>query len=164
MLPRDQSELALQVKLKKADIYSAVLANSIRLPIVWLFPIGVGSGMYTALSQYKYGWIFAAAVALLSFWLIPLSAAHASAKMPGVLAPITYSFSDGGITAEYEKAKSSADWSLVKGARETDKFLFIKMQRGTFHLIPKGQMTEVQATLLRQLLRAHVPANVRISN
>jgi hypothetical protein len=157
MAPQDQSELALRVKLEKSDVYSAVLANSMRHPIFWMFPIGVGSGMYAAVSQHNYGWMLAVAATLVSFTLIPISTARASVKMPGVLAPITYRFSREGIAAEYENAKSSAAWSLVKGARENGKFIFIKMQRGTFHLVPKNQMTEEQAILLRRLLKAHVP-------
>ena len=158
MAPQDQSELALRVKLGKADVYSAVLANSMRHPIFWMFPIGVGSGLYSAVSQHSYGWMLAIAATLVSFSVIPISTARASAKMPGILAPITYRFSPEGIAVEYENAKSSAAWSLVKGARETGKFIFIKMQRGTFHLVPKNQMTEEQAIVLRQLLKARVPA------
>jgi hypothetical protein len=161
----DQCEsLAIKVLYEKSDLYSASLLNAMRHPLFWIAPFAIGSIVYQSLSTHEYGWIIALAVGLVSFSLIPYSAARASVKMPGVLAPITYILSVDGVTAQFENGRNTAAWSLVKGASETGKYIFIQMQRGTFHLMPKRQMTNDQVMLLRQMLREHVSAKVRLSN
>jgi hypothetical protein len=162
--PDQYGDLTIQVRYEQSDLYSAGLMNSMRRPLFWMAPFSIGSIVYQSLSAHEYGWVVALVVGLFSFSLIPYPAARASAKMPGVLAPITYTFSVDGVTAQYENGKNSAAWSLVKGASETKKFIFIKMQRSTFHLVPKRQIAKDQAILLRQILRKHVPAKVRLSN
>jgi uncharacterized protein (DUF58 family) len=93
---------------------------------------------------------------------IPYCSVRAFARTPGALAPITYIFSADGVTAQFENASNTAAWTLVKGASETANFILIKMQRGSFHLLPKKQITEDQATLVRRILRKHVPAKVHL--
>ena len=77
-------------------------------------------------------------------------------KTPGVLDPITYTFTQNGVTAQYTNATNQADWSLVKGCYETSEFIFIKMQRGSFHLVPLRQVTNQQVAALRGALRTHL--------
>lgn len=160
--PSQDEALTIPVHLEKSDIYSAVLINSMRSPLNWLTPLWVAALVYHLVSDYKYGWIVAFVMSLFSFFIILFSVARASLRMQGVLTPITYTLSGDGITAQFENGKNSADWSLVKGASETSKYIFVKMQRGSFHLVPKRQITEDQAVRLRQILRRHSPVKVRL--
>src|SRR6266478_2713047 len=128
-----------------------MLSNSIRQPLFWMIPLACGSITYSLLSANAYGWLAALIVGAASSALIPYSSGRTAIKMPGLLDPITYSFASEGVTFEYKHGKNSADWSLVKGAYETSRFIFIKMQWGGFHLIPLRQITSDQAAAVRRV-------------
>jgi hypothetical protein len=160
----ESEELTIQVVYEKSDLYSAVRSNAVRHPLFWVVPLVIGSFTYGLFSEYVYGWIIALMICLASFYLVPFLAGRNAVKMPGILAPIIFTFSVDGVTAQFENGKNSAAWSLARGASETDKFIFVEMQRGTFHLVPKSQISQDQAKLLRQLLRKYVRAKVRLSS
>jgi hypothetical protein len=93
--------------------------------------------------------------------IMPLSATRASAKNPGVLAPITYIFDDFGLSAVFINGENRAEWSLVTGALETSRYVFVLMQRGSFHLIPKSQVDERELASLRRILRSKLGSKAR---
>ena len=164
----DQAE-SVQVKVHfcKSDLYRAVLTNSMRQPLFWIMPFGVAAGFFAGLTSAAaetsglvgvYAGAGALIIGVLSFGLIVYLSVRTTIKTPGVLDPITYTFTQDGVTAQYTKGMNQADWSLVRGCYETSRFIFIKMQRGTFHLVPLPQVTSEQATALRAILRTHLPA------
>ncbi len=142
----DRSEkLTIKVRYEKSDLYLAVLRNVMRHPLCWLTPLALGSLTAALFVDYEYGWIIAVVVGFVSFSLIPYCAIRTAGN-------------------QFENGTNSAAWSLVKGALETDKFIFIAMQRSTFHLVPKRQITNDRATLLRKVLRTYISRNVHLQN
>ncbi len=151
--PNQIAELLLPVRLTKADLYRASFLNAIRSKIFWIAPLGIGFIVANLLGNNPYRW-YATVFAVLSYvFLVPYGSARTSAKNPGVLAPITYSLSDAGVSAQYVNGATVADWSLVLGAFESSRYVFIKMQRGSFHLVPKAQVGAQDFINLRQILR-----------
>jgi YcxB-like protein len=156
-------DLAIEVQLTKKDIFRAVRLNAVRRPMFWIAVIMPGFIIFGALITHPYGWIAGTAISLGLFLLIPYQTAITSAKQVDVLAPITYVFSDYGVTAHFQNAENKTAWSLVKGARETADYFFIEMQRKSFHLVPKRTVRDEQAVSLREKLRAHLSKNVRLA-
>ena len=158
------SELALRITLTKKVLRKAVYYNCVRTPWCWAIAVIVVIISSFKASRDPYEWVPVSIITVVIILLIPYSVARASLKSAALLAPITYTFSDRGVSAEYINGKNNADWSLVTGAAEGSGFIFIKMQRGSFHLIPKNQITDEEARTLRQILREHVQKNVSLGS
>lgn len=157
-----QAELAIHVQLNKSDISRSTKLRAIRSPLFWVLPLWFGGILYFTLPSREYAWVWATLAGLIMLVFLLYRSGASTAKQPGVLSPITYIFSDYGITAEFENGTNKAMWSLVKGARETEDYFFIEMQRRSFHLIPKRLLIEDQASRLRAILRANVTKSVRL--
>jgi hypothetical protein len=168
MIATDQSEeLVVPVQLNKSDISESVKLRAIGTPFFWIVPLWVviivdfllSSSFHTP-QRYACIWALVAGLLSLSFLLHRSSASIA--KRPGVLAPMTLSFTASGVTAEFENGTNKAMWSLVKGAKETRHYFLIEMQRRTYHLIPKRFLNEEKASRLREILRANVSKNIHL--
>ena len=105
--------------------------------------------------------ITAICVGLAILVLMPLSAIRAAAKNPAVLGPITYTFDDSGVSALFINGENRSDWSLVTGAFETSNDVFVLMQRGSFHLIPKSQVDQNELASLRNILHRKLGSKAR---
>ena len=86
--------LRLKVQLFKADLLRATLRKQIQSPIFWIVPLAMICVALTSFRGNPYGGITAVCIGFAMFVIMPLSAARASAKNLGVLAPITYVFDD----------------------------------------------------------------------
>jgi YcxB-like protein len=154
--------LRLRFTLKKSDIYRASYSNVARGPaLLFLIIVCLALG-FISRDQGLKGWIGAAALGFALFLILPYWNARVTFKNPDVLAPMTLAFGTDGLAAEFEHGTNSAAWALVKGATETKPFIFIKMLRGTFHLVPKSQLTREELATLRQILEEHVLRKVRL--
>jgi len=161
------AELAIPVQLSKADISESVKARATRTPFFWIVPLWVvGIVQFLLASSFHtpqlYAWVWALIAGLVSLFFLLRRSSASIARQPGALAPMAFVFSAYGITAEFENGTTKAMWSLVKGARETDRYFLIEMQRRSFHLIPKRQITEEQASRLREILSANISRNVHL--
>jgi len=164
MTEADQSDqVAIEVHLSKSDIFHSVLLTTLKHPLFWIASVGMGVIVYSVLAPQPYGWLLAVITSLGFLFLVPYSRSTSTAKQPGVLAPITYIFSSDGVTAQFENGANKAAWSLVKGATETNKYIFVQMQRGSFHLLPKGSINAEQDTRLRKILRERLSEKARLS-
>jgi hypothetical protein len=168
MIAFDSSaELAIPVQLSKSDISESVKLRAIRTPFFWLVPLWVVIIVQFVLASsfhtpQWYAWVWALIAGLISLFFLLRRSSALIAKQPGALAPMNFVFSTYGIAAEFENGTTKAMWSLVKGARETDQYFLIEMQRRSFHLIPKRQITDEQASRLREILRANISKNVQL--
>jgi len=162
------AELVIPIHLDKADISASVYLRAIRTPFFWLFPLWVIVMVVFFLSSYfhtsrLYAWVWGLIAGPISLFFLLQRSSASIAKQASTLAPMTLTFSAYGITAEFQNGTSKANWSLVKGARETGHYFFIDMQRRSFHLIPKRLLTDEQAAHLREILRANITKNVHLS-
>ncbi len=121
------------------------LRRQIHSAVFWIVPLAVICVALTSFRGNPNGGIAAVCVGLAMLAIMPLSATRASAKNPGVLAPITYVFDDFGVSAIFFDGETRAQWSLVTGAFETARYVFVLMQRGSFHLIPKSQVDDASS-------------------
>jgi hypothetical protein len=158
------SELTLKISYTKADLWRSIYFDSILKPLFWIAALIPAAIVFTTLSESPFRWVAAIAAALIIIVLIPYLRVRSSLKTKAILAPITFVFSDAGVSAEYVNGKNAADWSLVTGADENSQFIFVRMQRGSFHLIPKAQIGGGKATKLREILRQHVRKNVSLNS
>jgi YcxB-like protein len=158
------TDLSLQITLSRRDLRKAIYYNMFRAPWFWAIVAIAVIIILSRLNGDPGGLIGAIVGSFVVVLLIPYSTARAGMKSAAVLAPMTLKFSDRGVSAEYINGKNSADWSLVKGASEAIGFIFVKMQRGTFHLVPKNQITAEQADELRKILREHLKRNVSLDD
>jgi len=158
------SELTLKIAYTKADQWRSIYYDSIRKPPFWIAALIPAAVVLTTLSESPFRWVTAIATSLILLVLIPYSKVRSSLKIKAILAPSTFVFSDAGVSAEYLNAKNTADWSLVTGANENSQFIFVRMQRSSFHLIPKAQISSGDAAKLREVLRQHVRKNVSLDS
>lgn len=157
--------LAIRVTLTKSDLFRSLLLTMMRQPYFWLTPVPLAFVIYTTiLANSPYRLILALISVPLFLLLFPYLTSISIAKRPGVLAPITYLFTENYVSAQFVNGESKADWSLVTGAWETSNYIVVRMQRGSFHLVPKRLITTEQTCRLREILRAHVLKGVRLSN
>jgi len=162
----DATELSFQIRYRSIDLYKAIFIAAIRRPRSWLSAIAFAAGMIIVTGPcnremyqlwplfFLGGVVFTAIVMLLR--------ARSVTKYPNILSPISFTFSDSGITTKYVNSRMEADWSLATGAFETAAFIFVGMQRGSFHPIPKAQLTNAQITRLREILRSHVSKKAKL--
>lgn len=156
------SELTLKIAYTKADLWRSIYYDSVRKPLFWIAALVPAAVIFATLSESAFRWVAAIATALILLMLIPYLRVRSSLKTKAILAPITFVFSDAGVSAEYVNGKNAADWSLVTGAHENSQFIFVRMQRSSFHLIPKAQIGSGEATMLRQMLRQRVRKSVSL--
>jgi hypothetical protein len=153
--------LPLKVQLSKADLFRATLRNQIHQPVFWMVPFAVICVALTSFRGNALGGVTAVCVGLALLAIMPLAATRASAKNPGVLSPITYVFDDFGVSAIFINGETRAEWSLVTGAFESSRYIFVSMQRRSFHLIPKSQVDERELASLRSILRNKLGTKAR---
>ena len=168
MIAADQSaEFALPIQLNKSDISQSVKLRAIRTPFFWFVPLWVVVMVqFLLVSSFHtpqwYAWVWALIAGLVSLFFLLRRSSASIAKQPGALAPMNFVFSAYGITAEFENGTTKAMWSLVKGARESGLYFFIEMQRRSFHLIPKRQISEEQASRLQEILSDNISKNLHL--
>ena len=80
-----------------------------------------------------------------------------------MLSPISYRLSEGGISATYVNGTVSSAWSLVTGASESVRYVFVHMQRGSFHLVPKQQVDSQQLAALRGILHRKLGTKAKLT-
>ena len=100
--------LPLKVQLSKADLFRAALRRQIHSAVFWIVPLAVICVALTSFRGNPNGGIAAVCVGLAMLAIMPLSAPRASAKNPGVLAPITYVFDDCGVSAIFFNGETHA--------------------------------------------------------
>jgi hypothetical protein len=142
----DQPEelLRFEVTRTKSDVYRSILYTSIRAPAFYFvaaLPAGV---VYLLLAHIPFRWIFTLASYVWFLLVIPNSWARRNGKEPGMLGPITYVLSPDGIFSQHRNVANerlwtnTISWSLVAGVTESGKYVFIRLARDKFHLIPKA--------------------------
>ena len=158
------SDLTVKVLYTKNELRRAIYSDSFRKPLFWATSLIPAAIISYELRTFSFWWIVAIAIAGALLLFAPLLRARTILKSEALSSPIVLSFSNAGVSAEYVNGTNAADWSLVTGARESPHFVFLGMQRGSFHLIPKTQITSDQATKLRAILRSHVQKHVSLFN
>jgi len=152
-------DLIIKVLYRKSEVRKAIYSDSLRKPLFWATAVIPAAVISFDLPTSPAKWTSAIGVACGILLLVPLLRARSILKSEALSSPITFNFSETGVRAEYVNGSNAAGWSLVTGARENSHFLFVNMQRGSFHLIPKAQITGEQATSLRAILRSHIQKN-----
>jgi hypothetical protein len=94
--------------------------------------------------------------------LLVLFRARSVTKYPGILSPVTLSFSNSGIASELVNENSVVAWTLVTGALESTEFVFVEMRRGIYYLVPKAQLSADQIARLKDILRRRVLRNLKL--
>ena len=168
----DQAEqlLRFEITRTKSDVYRSILYASLHAPALYLsaaLPAGVVY-LILALANIPHRWLFTLASYVWFLLIIPNSWARRNRKEPGLLGPITYVLSSEGIFSEHRNAANetlwtaSTAWSLISGATESKKYIFIRLARDRFHLIPKAQLRNEQTQVLRTILLQRVAKNVKL--
>ncbi|HLH02563.1 MAG TPA: YcxB family protein [Bryobacteraceae bacterium] len=155
------TEVTVTVQLSRGTLFRAILEKQIRSWTYWITPLLIAAALLLNLRHNPFAAITAPFAVMLFLLAMPYNATRASLKNPGLRDPITYTFNDLTVTAKFSNGENRADWSLVTGAFETSNYLFVLMQRGSFHLIPKQQIDEFQLHSLRQLLRHQLGPKAR---
>jgi hypothetical protein len=170
MPERPERLLTFQVTCTKSDIFRFFRHTSIRTPVYYVAAAGPTAVVYLIflLTHIPHRpWFTLASYAAFLF-VIPRSWARTATKEPGQLEPVIYALSAEGISTEYRNAstgeswKSDVSWALARGAAETKRYIFIRLARDKFQLIPKGQLGADQIGLLRRILRERVTGTVKL--
>jgi hypothetical protein len=165
-----EPSLMFEITRTKSDLYRAIFYTALRAPGLYFIaavPAGVVY-MMLAFAHIPHRWLFTLASYVWFLFVIPRSWARRNRKEPGLLGPITYVLSPDGVFSEHRNAANEAlwtastAWSLISGARESKNYIFIRLARDKFHLIPKVQLGSEQTALLRTILRERVPKNVKL--
>lgn len=166
----DQAEelLRFEITRTKSDVYRSILYASLHAPAFY-FTAAVPAGVvYLILAHIPHRWWFTLASYVWFLLIIPRSWARRNRKEPGSLGPITYILSSEGIFSEHRNGANetiwtaTTAWSLISGATESKKYIFIRLARDKFHLIPKSQLRDEQTQVLRTILRERVPKNIKL--
>ena len=170
----DTAELRFQITYRSIDLYKAAFVYSMRRLRFWTPVLGTFGG-FLIIAGLNYrrsdslqptfvllGVALSTLAGLVLSALLVLLQTRSFTKYPGILSPIWFSFSSSGVVSELVHQKSSADWSLMTGAVESAEFIFIGMQRGTYYVIPKAQLTADQVVRLKDILRRYVAKNIRL--
>ena len=99
---------------------------------------------------------------LFLFVLTPWLQAVISMRNPIMASPFRHAFSDSGIASAFEGGSISLDWSQVRRATETARFVGIWGKRGIPMVLPKNQLSVRELTALREILRAHLNDNAKL--
>ena len=91
-------------------------------------------------------------VAFLSPWFN----AWMSSRNPNMKEPFVHTFTGTGILSQFKSGSVSANWSLVRKASESTKYIAIWGKTGIPLTIPKVQLTPVEILFLRRVLRQHL--------
>lgn len=155
-------DLAIQIEMRKADLRGASLAILLSQPLYWVLP-PLMAGAFWRLSAFSLprGWAYGLGMLILLYYASASGAMRAATKTPGAMSPMTLVFSEEGVAARMVSSHSMAEWSLVKGARETKQHIRVEMQRKTCHVIPKSQISDEQASRLRAILKTKLNEKAR---
>lgn len=162
--PRAESNgthLAITVKLSKSLLFWATVQKHFRSPLYWIASLALIGIVLTELKGNPFATVAAVFAGLIILISMPISATRSSTKNPAILASITYLFDNFGVLARFTNGEVRSDWSLVVGAFETATSVFVVMQRGSFHLVPKTQVDENELIFLRQILHSKLGAKAR---
>lgn len=154
-------ELTITIQLQKRLLFRAIFRKQITSLSGWVVPVMATAIAAVALRREPIGVVGAVFVGVAMLFIFPWSLSKASAKNPGALAPITYTFDESGVSAVYVNGETRSAWSLVVRAFETANEVFVVMQSGSFHLIPKAQVNERELAALREILQRHLGAQAR---
>jgi len=165
-----EQSVNFQVTCTKRDIFRALRYTYVRSPgyyYVAAAPTAVCELILFFARIPHWPWFTLPLYGIFLF-VIPRSWARRAMKEPGQMEPITYALSTVGISTEYRNAstgeswKSDVSWAFVTGAAETKRYIFIRLARDKFQLIPKGQLGADQIGLLRLILRERVTGTVKL--
>ncbi len=166
----DQVEqlLRFEITRTKSDLYRSIFYATLHEPTFY-FTAAVPAGVvYLILAHIPHRWLFTLASYVWFLFLIPNSWVRRNRKEPGLLGPITYVLSSTGIFSEHRNAPNetlwtaTVAWSLISGVKESRKYIFIRLARDRFHLIPKAQLGDQETQVLRTILRQRVSKNVKL--
>ena len=166
----DQAEQLLRFEITRTnwDVYRAILWVSLHAPAFYFIAAVPAGVVYLILARIPHRCLLTLASYVWFLLVIPNSWARRNRKEPGMLGPVTYVLSPDGIFSEHRDAAdetlwtATTAWPLITGATESRKYIFIRLAGQKFHLIPKAQLGNQQAQLLRTMLQDRVPKNVSL--
>lgn len=99
------------------------------------------------------------------FVLLPWIQAAISMRNPVMRHPFCHTFSRLGISTNFHGGSLSLDWSNIKKASETKRYLSIYGKRGAPMLLPKHQVNEGELASIRAILKInlHDEAKLQLS-
>jgi len=163
------SEVRVEVRRTRGDIFKGILANSLHSPstlawcvigalIVAAIAITVNGDEGLTVMLMAGAIVFAgmllvhAVVLLFCIWLAALQTWRAR----GALDTIRYTFSDQGLAIEAASGHGLSHWDTFKRAFETRSLLVIRHQMNLVHILPKRDLAADALQRVRAVLSVHV--------
>jgi len=150
----------IKIQLNAGDFYRISLRSFARPVAAFLLvPIAITT-YYTFQSGGSFGSVVIF-IALL-FLFMPALTIFAAHKRNMLKKPIRYVFSNSGISTITVSASGFMDWSWVKSATESRKYIWVRLQ-DSFTVVPKGQLTSGEIASVRALLVKHLGSKARLA-
>jgi hypothetical protein len=157
------SDVSISVRLSASDVRWATMQGALNaLNVVALLVAAVGVPVRFGLAPVDY-LVMLVLGGLFLFVIAPRIQAAISFRSPTMRFPFRHAFSTSDVTSAFEGGSLSLDWSHIRKARESSRYIGIWGKRGIPMVIPKSQVANTDLAALREILRSHLQSKARLN-
>jgi hypothetical protein len=156
------SDVSISVRLGASDVHWATMQGALNaLNFVALLVVAVGVPARFGLAPVHYLMLLVLG-GLFLFVVSPWIQAAISFRSPAMRFPFRHAFSTSGVKSAFEGGSLSLDWSHIRKARESSRYIGIWGKRGIPMVIPKSRLANTDLTALREILRSHLQNKAKL--